>query len=115
MLGVSCCSKLNCSLRLQSQVASVHVDRDSAEDLAMAASETDENTVYQVPTISSGYSKMAVQWTDTVLPTAILVNKTKTDNAEHAIRNEFGSTKHFETLRAEVDSESTLKNQMGCK
>lgn len=87
MLGVSCCSKLNCSLRLQSQVASVDGDRDTAEDLAMAASETDENTAYQVPTISSGYSKMAVQWTDTVLPTAILVNKTKTDNAEHAITN----------------------------
>ncbi|XP_046662275.1 uncharacterized protein LOC124355268 [Homalodisca vitripennis] len=31
------------------------------EDLVMAASETDENIVYQAPTISSGYSKMAVQ------------------------------------------------------
>jgi len=37
------------------------VKKSASEDLAVAATETEENTVYQAPTISTGYSKMTVQ------------------------------------------------------
>lgn len=35
--------------------------QDPSEDLAVAASSANKNVAYQAPTISSGYSKMAVQ------------------------------------------------------